>query len=348
MAVALCCCVAAEKKEAREPAPAKPVERSPLKLSLSGPYVHDNLSLFLIHGADPMKGRKLLTLDEAMQQKKVIVHETQNVNELSITNLSQEEVFVQAGDIVKGGKQDRLLAIDLIVPGKAGKVPVAAFCFEQHRWGKRGGNSNCGEEEAEDEEEESFSRSQAQVPNRNLKIAARDARSQRVVWDNVARAQMLLSRNVGANVKADKSESSLQLTLEHKKLVAAVAAYEKALKDCIDGKEDVIGLAIAVNGTMNSADVYASHELFVKLWPKLLQASAIEAVTEQQKGKTFEAPKVDAVKTWLADAEKGKQSIKDVSKRLAEVRQESAKVLLFETVDREQQGACLRRSYVAK
>jgi len=70
-------------------------------------------------------------LQEAMERKAVIVHETSEVNELSIENVSQsEEVLVQAGDIVKGGRQDRVLAVDLIMPAGSGKMPIAAFCVE--------------------------------------------------------------------------------------------------------------------------------------------------------------------------------------------------------------------------
>ena len=49
----------------------------------------------------------------------------------------------------------------------------------------------------------------------------------------------------------------------------------------------VIGYAFAINGKVNSADVYASHELFQKLWPKLLESSAVEAFSELQKDKKF-------------------------------------------------------------
>jgi len=72
-----------------------------------------------------------------MERKAVIVHETSEVNELSIENVSQtEEVLVQAGDIVKGGDQDRVLAVDLIMPARSGKVPIAAFA-----WSKVAGSS---------------------------------------------------------------------------------------------------------------------------------------------------------------------------------------------------------------
>src|SRR5688500_14711739 len=99
--------------------------------TISGPYTHENLTVFLIHGEDRSKGRKLLTLAEALAQKKVIVHETGTVGELAIENKSNEEVFVQAGDIVKGGQQDRTLSLDVVLPPKSGKIPVASFCVER-------------------------------------------------------------------------------------------------------------------------------------------------------------------------------------------------------------------------
>jgi hypothetical protein len=112
--------------------------------TVSGPYTHRNLTVFLIHGAAQAafgQGKTPLTLQEAMERKKVIVHETQDVNELAIENVSDEEVYVQSGDIVKGGQQDRTLAYDLLVPPKSGRLPLAAFCGEQGRWSQRGGES---------------------------------------------------------------------------------------------------------------------------------------------------------------------------------------------------------------
>src|SRR5262245_18563398 len=77
---------------------------------LEGPFTHGNLSVFLIHGKDKIKGVTFITLQEALVQKKVIVRETKSVNELTIENVSSDEVYVQSGDIVKGGAQDRMLA----------------------------------------------------------------------------------------------------------------------------------------------------------------------------------------------------------------------------------------------
>src|SRR5262245_42887743 len=111
-------------------------------LKFSGPYTHENLTIFLILGEDRIKDRDFLTLQEAIEQKKIVVHETANVNELAVENVSpSQEIFIQSGDLVKGGKQDRLLVFDLIVQPQSGRVPLAAFCVEAGRWQQRGSES---------------------------------------------------------------------------------------------------------------------------------------------------------------------------------------------------------------
>ena len=71
-----------------------------------------------------------LTLEEALTSGVAQVRETSDVNSLEIENLGDTPVFVQAGEIVKGGKQDRTLMVSLLLPPKSGRVPIAskAFC----------------------------------------------------------------------------------------------------------------------------------------------------------------------------------------------------------------------------
>src|SRR5215467_7662215 len=96
----------------RTPAPPAPVKHE-IQLSnyrLSGPYQHENLTIFLVHGPDQPFSGPYTPLQQAMERKMVTVYETKEVNELAIENRSaSEEIFVQAGDIVKGGQQDRTL-----------------------------------------------------------------------------------------------------------------------------------------------------------------------------------------------------------------------------------------------
>src|SRR5919202_5259842 len=108
---------------------------------VSGPYAHGNLAVFLVHGADALPGWSPTTLEEAVGRGLVVVSETGEVNELSVENRSGEEVFAQAGDIVKGGRQDRTLAFDLILPPHSGAMPLDVFCVEHGRWTPRPGES---------------------------------------------------------------------------------------------------------------------------------------------------------------------------------------------------------------
>jgi hypothetical protein len=319
------------------PAPPEKKSAAAPAYRLSGPYTQDNLTVFLIHGDDQIPGKDFLTLDEALTQKKAIVHETQNVNELAIENLSaKEEIFVQAGDIVKGGQQDRTIAFDLIVPPKSGKVPLKSFCVENGRWTRRGA-----------EEVASFGSSKDNLATNTQKLAARKSMQQREVWENVAKAQADLKDKVKAEVKGGASPTSLQLTLEHKKVIEAIDAYVKKLQASPEGKKDVIGYAVCINGKVNNADVYACNSLFLKLWPKLLKASAVEAVAEKS-DKKFEAATAAGVQAFLADAEKGKREEKKINDRLLQVERETPNACLFVTCDRDNKGAAVRRSYVGK
>src|ERR671918_2585351 len=179
---------------------------------LSGPYTHKNLTIFLIHGKEQMPGKDFLTLQEALAQKKVIVYETKNVNELAIRNLSSQDVYVQAGDMVRGGEQDRMISVDFIVPPKSGRMPIAAFCVESGRWSKRGNEAPA-----------SFSSSENYAATKDLKLAAKRDNSQQAVWENVKIAQEKLSQNVSETVQVAVSASSLELSLGNSKVKQTTA-----------------------------------------------------------------------------------------------------------------------------
>ncbi|HEX8139082.1 MAG TPA: DUF6569 family protein [Pyrinomonadaceae bacterium] len=305
---------------------------------LSGPYTHENLTVFLIHGRDTINSRKILTLQEALERKKVIVYETKDVNELAIENVSRDEdVFVQSGDIVKGGEQDRMLSTDLIVPPRSGRVKIAAFCVEQGRWSRRG-----------TEAARNFETSEERIVTKDLKVAANVTNSQGEVWNKVAEAQDKLSRNVQATVNAQSSATSLQLSLENRKLQQVREAYIRKLVKIVEGQPDVIGYAFAINGKVNSADVYASSLLFKKLWPKLLRATAVEAIAELQNGQTFDAVSRGAVETFLTEAERGRASERGVTARVKVITRETEQGVLFETIDAKHAEAWIHRSYVTR
>ena len=315
---------------------AKPQKVTSSDYRFSGPYTHGNLTVFLVHGKDT-SNKTFLTLQEALAQKKVRVYETKDVNELAIRNFSNQDIYVQAGDIVRGGEQDRMISIDFIVPPKSGRMPIAAFCVESGRWSRRG-----------NEEAGSFSSSENSVALKELKLAAKVENSQQAVWKNVSVAQEKLSRNVGGNVRDGASASSLELSVENAKVKETTASYLKALAGIVQSKSDVIGYVFAINGHINSADVYASRALFVKLWPKLIKASAVEAVAELNKDVETTPVVSETVENFMAESEKPSAAAKDVTRRVKVVTREDDKNIFFETQDRSQKDGWVHRNYIRK
>ena len=328
--------VAARLSSAATPQNPARVESQNASYRISGPYTHKNLTIFLVHGNDLITGHSFLTLQEALAQKKVVVYETKDVNELAIKNLSNQDVYVQSGDIVRGGDQDRMISMDFIVPPKSGRMPIAAFCVESGRWSRRGSEVNG-----------SFASSENSASTKELKLAAKSENSQQAVWENVTAAQDKLSRNVNATVNAVVSRSSLELSLENAKVKETAGTYTQAFANLLKNKKDVIGYAFAINGQVNSADVYASSTLFAKLWPKLLKASAVEAIAEFEENTKPISVQESAVTAFLVGPDKP-ASEKDVTRRVRLLTRENDDSVFFETRDRQKKDAWIHRNYIKK
>ena len=303
--------------------------------SLSGPYACKNLTIFLIHADIKDGNTKFVTLQEALSQKKAIVAETGTVNTLTIENVSGDvHIYIQAGDIVRGGKQDRTIGSDYVIPPKSGKIPIGSFCVERGRWQKRG-----------NEKADEFSVSNRILPSKGLKIAANYNSSQRYVWDEVDSFQNKLSKNLGKSVRSKQSVSSLQLTLEDKEVNRAVREYVNLFSNLVKNDEDAVGFTFAINGKVEGAEIYSSNELFGRLWPKLLQACSLEAVAEMQNTEEFVIPAAGSFRAFLEDDEKDEVSEKHINEQLKLVTRLSKEKIVFETYNQSRKQA-LHKSYI--
>lgn len=336
LAVGAACAVAVGLAGGEARAQAGPGKSGP-ELTISACVSHENLAVFLIHGEDRIKGKEFLTLSEALKQGKAVIEETGNVRQLAIRNGSDAYIYVQAGDIVRGGRQDRALPFDLILAPKSGKVPLESFCVEQGRWTARG-----------NEDPTKFSGSDNNAMSAGFVAAAQVKGDQGAVWEEVAKAQAKLTRSVGAGAVAATSPSSLELTLSSRDVQASLGEYLDKLQKVGQGKEDVIGLAVAVNGKIHSADIYACGALFRKMWPKLLKGAAVEALAHRQKDLKFAVPTVAAVRKLLAESGLNKQSSRTVAARTTVTRRESTDKYVFDTRAGDFPQASLHRRVMAR
>jgi hypothetical protein len=328
-------------------------------LQVSGPIVHDNLAIYLVHGPGG-GGAVPLTLQEALANGAVKVHETGSVNELTVENTGKDEVYVQAGDIVKGGQQDRVLSVDLLLPPRSGEVSIAAFCVEPGRWTARG-----------NEDVRQFSSAASAMPSREAKVAMRayavtaaapaaDAsastmayagggagvgESQQKIWSTARKTQDSLSRTLGVLLAAPASPSSLQLSLENDKLKQAQTAYIAALQGAGESGDDVVGYVFAINGKINSGDVYASNALFRKMWSKLLAANVTEAISVKEAAGAA-PPSVKDVEAFFLAASSGVKAERTINASVRLTTLDGDASLYAET--RRADGSWVHRNYLAK
>ncbi len=296
----------------------------PLRYALSGPYSSNNLSLFLVHRDQSDPAANYLTL------------QTGNVNVLMIENRGSGDVFIHSGEIVKGGRQDRTIAEDQILPHQSGRLPLDSFCVEHGRWSQRGWESDS-----------SFSGSTWGLASKDLKLAARLHSNQSEVWDRVAEMQQSLGRVLRDAAASTPSSSSLQLTLENPALVSLAKEYTQSLGEAPEAGEDVVGYVALINGSINSAEIYGNNSLFRAAWPKLLNALAVEAISHRNDASASPAAGQEQVRAFVSAAESGSPATRELNSRTRVAKYDAASAVLFETYD---QGAArwVHRSYFMK
>jgi hypothetical protein len=286
-----------------------------------------------------------------------------NCRYIAIFRMPGEPAIARARQsrILKGGQQDRVVTVSLLLPPRSGRLSIAAFCVEEGRWSQRGSENAM-----------QFASAAFGVPSRGAKLAIRSSGSaarsvsargqppgansdlvaaadvsgrQRKVWNEVARIQRMLSDDLGASVASPRSETSLQLALENDKLTEAQKSYIDALQPAGEKKPDIIGYVVAVNGKLNSAELYPSNALFRKMWAKLLRANATEAIAANREySETI--PSIEAVERFLKDTEAGTATKQVVTNSIELETRDADGALYCET--RRSVGTWINRSYLAK
>jgi hypothetical protein len=208
-------------------------------------------------------------------------------------------LLLLAGEIVTGGKQDRVIGKDRIVPAESDPVDLSVFCVEPGRWVAANGKNDFGSGAANGV--------MGLVASPAVRGGAMAAKNQQQVWDNVAKSKETMSMTVDTTAAAELSTtSSYARVMENKAVrdkIAAVAEpvernYESVMQQLRD--RNAVGVVVAVNGEVIWADIFASTQLLQKYWPKLVRSYAAEAVISR--AKAAEASKKDAEK-FLDDLE---------------------------------------------
>ncbi|MDH3584424.1 MAG: hypothetical protein OER86_09435, partial [Phycisphaerae bacterium] len=229
---------------------------------VSGPYTHQNLAVFVLH-SDRRDDRDFLTLDEGLRRGLIKVTEKQDaeVRELLIENRSDKPCYIQEGDRLKGGKQDRTIYASIVIKPRSGAVALPSFCIEQSRWRK--GQSG----------DQFQATGNAALSPKSVRLAAKVGKDQSKVWKEVAKTKMAYAQALQA---ANKT-SSLNEALDSPELTKAAAAFQAKLESIHARHGDAVGVAFAVNGKIEEISIYPGNPLLRKVYPRLLQSYAMEA-----------------------------------------------------------------------
>src|SRR5215469_509105 len=286
------------------------------------PITHGNLTIYPVVASKSHDTSDFLTLDEGIRSGDVVVTEVGNmhamirrpmpnyrpgpqVNTLVLVNNSKRPLILLAGEIVTGGKQDRIVGKDRIIAPESDPVDLSVFCVEHGRW---------------TETSNKFSSSNYLMAQPTVRKQAMAEKDQQKVWAEVQNQNANTTRNVIAMSAAPSMPPAhpaqggpVPSTSETVEVTAAppivdtetiaglssttslakvqqntvVRGQLKSITDPVDKSfesvikqlrdQNAVGVVVAVRGRIIWADIFASKELLGKYWPKLLQSYAAEA-----------------------------------------------------------------------
>src|SRR6478609_3750492 len=269
------------------------------------PITHGDLTIFPVVSDKIHDTSNFITLDEGIRSGDVVVTEVGNlhstmrrrppyqarpysgaeVNRLVLVNNSKHPLILLAGEVVTGGKQDRVVGKDRIVPAESDPVDLSVFCVEHGRW---------------TETSAKFDTHASVMLQPSVRKQAMAEQDQQKVWDAVGRSKASMSAAIVMGPSAPSaggdsrtsyavreldSTTSYAKARENKAVQAQVdsivepmqKSYESVIKQLRN--QNAVGVVVAVKGHIVWADMFASSALLAKYWPKLLESYATEALT---------------------------------------------------------------------
>ena len=219
---------------------------------------HASLTVLWLAGQGPASAIRTSTLDEARAAGVLEIREQDraNVPTLVVENRGDTHVLMLAGEILLGGKQDRVVMEDVLLPPKSGARSVSVYCVEAGRW--QGASRNFD--------------TKAMVAAPALRSQVMQRAPQARVWAEVDR----YTRSApSAAAPAPPTGSSYRSALEHPEVRRQLQETERAPE--LHAAPATRGAAVFIGARFGGIDAFEDTALFGREWPKLLRAYAVDA-----------------------------------------------------------------------
>jgi hypothetical protein len=261
------------------------------------------------------------------------------VNTLVLVNDSDKPLLLLAGEIVTGGKQDRVIAKDRIVPAGNDPIDLGVFCIEPGRW----------------TEDTATFRGSAKAPAQSMMVQpsvrakAMVEKDQQEVWNSVhGTIAAALAAPAPSGIVVDGRQPvagdldslgttsyarAMQSAAVSEKVDEAAAPVMKSREQVLEKlrEERAVGVVVAVRGEIVWADIFSDTDLLGRYWTKLVRSYAAESLLG---GETHSAPTVADAQHFL-DAPAGgtETSIGDVGVyRYKELRSGGTETFVLESL----------------
>jgi len=239
-------------------APAKPlqtkaaVEAMLRSAKIEAPLQHQGLAVFPVTLQATRDFAGLLTLDEAVAKKTLAISEVGDgdVNRAIAKNTGGQRIFLMAGEVIGGAKQDRMVAEDTLLSPRS-STEIAVWCVEENRWTTGG---------------KAFRSERYMAPARVRQSGAHTTQSE--VWGAVSGMQM----------RAKARRGSISSVARSEEVRKKMAPYQKSLLPLPKMRSDACGVVVAYGREWVAADIFSDPSLFRRLWPKILDSYLMDVV----------------------------------------------------------------------
>ena len=328
-----------------------------IDLQVMDPVRYENLSIFPVMARQEFDTASFLTLDEGLASGEVLVTERGNemirrsrderqqmqppgatVNTLVLVNRSKRPLLLLAGEVVSGGKQDRVIGKDRIVAPGADPLPLDVFCVERGRWSS-GNDFKAANLMAHPSvrEKAAVAKDQSQVWGA-VRAGSTSEQSRDYAYESragnaaPAAAPRMSAEVVGRVIESEANSQSYDKVYNSRTVRTTVDSFAtevgRRFREATKGRR-IVGVVVAYGGEVAWSDVFGSDTLFARYWPKLLRSYVVEAVARPQ---LQERASVDDALRFLAplngreqiETEPGVYRWREISEgRLAQIELES-------------------------
>lgn len=221
---------------------------------------YKNLRIFPLIAHKTLSTQHYVTLDEAMDKGWLKIKEigTGQIEFVEMKNNGTKIVFIMTGEVISGAKQDRMIKEDILIGAKSDWIRVPVYCVEHGRW-----ISVTSE----------FQSARLVVPNA-LRQRAKMTESQSDVWDEIAHSQDELG--------IASATGTVRSNYEDERVQKVVNEYVQKLEKVPTLSKSTVGVVVTTGQRIICCDLFAHNELLRKLWKKLIQSYAMDALYSER------------------------------------------------------------------